>query len=274
MHPSPARSIVQGVRAGPRKPIWIDAGASPYFPSPEDFDAHGLVAGGGDLSPARLLAAYAAGIFPWYDEPPILWWSPDPRGVLELEHLHVSRSLRRLLAKGVLRITVDQDLLGVLDGCADRPEGTWLGAEMRAAYQKLAIRGVVKSYEVWEGSTLVGGLYGVLHGALFAAESMFHRRTDASKVALVSAVLHTFAAGARLFDVQFVTRHLARMGARELPRSEYLKRVSESVTMRTHWPEGADASNLAPWVVKQLGAALARQLPTMVPSASDVAERG
>lgn len=254
------------MRSQRKKPVWIEAGSVPFFPSPEGYDPHGLVAGGGDLSAARLLAAYAMGIFPWYDEPPILWWSPDPRTTIETCNLHVSRSLRRTLTRGRFRVTTDGDLAGVLDGCADRPEGTWLNGEMRLAYQDLAEQGHLRSYEVWEGSDLVGGLYGVLLGSLFAAESMFHRTRDASKVALVTAVLHTAQAGVRLFDVQFLTPHLARMGARELPRSVYLERVNQAVSVGTHFPPEADPDHLLPWVVSQLA--------PVVPSATDGAERG
>jgi len=246
--------------------VWIEPGSSPFFPSPEGYDPHGLVAGGGDLSPARLLVAYALGIFPWYDQPPILWWSPDPRAVIEPSELHVSRSLKRTLGSERFQVTVDRDLGGVLDGCADRPEGTWLSGEMRAAYQTLAEQGHVKSYEVWQGEELVGGLYGVLLGTLFAAESMFHRTRDASKAALVSAVLHLTRAGVSVFDVQFLTPHLARMGARELPRSVYLERVSRAVAGHVRYPAEADPHRLLPWVVSQFH--------PVVACAADGAERG
>lgn len=254
------------MRAQRKKPVWIEADSVPFFPNPEGYDPHGLIAGGGDLSPARLLAAYAAGIFPWYDDPPILWWSPDPRTLIERADLHVSRSMRRTLASKRFAVTMDRDLSSVLDGCADRPEGTWLSDEMRIAYRDLAARGYLRSYEVWHGPDLVGGLYGVLLGSLFAAESMFHRERDASKVALITAVLHTAAAGVGVFDVQFMTPHLQRMGAREVPRSLYLERVSQAVTARTHWPDAADSNDLLPWVVSQL--------TPVVRSAADGADRG
>ena len=254
------------MRAQGKKPVWIEAGSAPFFPSPEGYDPHGLVAGGGDLSPARLLAAYADGIFPWYDQPPILWWSPDPRAIIEPDLLHVSRSMRKTLSSQRFRVTMNHDVEGILAGCADRPEGTWLNGEMRLAYQRLASQGYLQSYEVWQGSALVGGLYGVLVGSLFAAESMFHRERDASKVALIAAVEHTAAAGVAVFDVQFLTPHLGRMGAREVPRTLYLERVRKAVTARTHWPADADPNDLLPWVVSKLG--------PVVRSAADGADRG
>jgi len=254
------------MRSQRKKPVWIEAGSVPYFPSPEGYDPHGLIAGGGDLSAPRLLAAYAEGIFPWYDDPPILWWSPDPRALIEPERLHVSRSLRRTIGAARFLVTMDRDLTGVLDGCADRPEGTWLSGEMRRAYHNLAAQGYLRSYEVWQGGKLVGGLYGVLLGTLFAAESMFHRESDASKVALVTAVLHTAAAGVGVFDVQFMTPHLERMGAREVPRTLYLERVKKAVTARTHWPVDADPNDLGPWVATKLG--------PVVACAADGADRG
>lgn len=243
------------MRSQRKKPVWIEAGSVPWFPSPEGYDAHGLVAGGGDLSAERLLTAYALGIFPWYDEPPVLWWSPDPRATLEAPQLHVSRSLKRTLASGRFRVTMDHDLEGVLDGCADRPEGTWLNRDMRAAYQELASRGFLRSYEVWQGPALVGGLYGVLLGGLFAAESMFHRATDASKVALVAAVLHTAKCGVSVFDVQFLTPHLTTMGAGQVPRSTYLERVSRALHQETRDPTFADPDSLLPWILGQLAGA-------------------
>ncbi|HSC85985.1 MAG TPA: leucyl/phenylalanyl-tRNA--protein transferase [Polyangiaceae bacterium] len=209
----------------PRRPVWIPEDAPPLFPDPRSFDANGLVAGGGDLSRTRLLAAYRQGLFPWFNEPPILWWSPDPRAVIDPEHLHVSRSLLRALRKTNWRIRASWDLDGVLLGCAEREEGTWLSAEMHAAYAELGRHHHALAYEVHDGDELVGGLYGVLLGGLFAAESKFHRATDASKLALMAAVTHSFAWGVRLFDVQFLTPHLESLGVYELPRELYLERL-------------------------------------------------
>lgn len=211
------------------RPIWIPPGAPPVFPNPTGFNEEGLIAGGGDLSPRRLLSAYAAGLFPWYNEEPILWWSPDPRSIVSPDSLHISRSLRRTLRNTPFRVTCGKALGEVMDGCADRPEGTWLLSEMHAAYLHLGELGFALSYEVWQGEQLVGGLYGVLIGGLFAAESKFHRKTDASKIALCVAVLDLFDRGLQLFDVQFSTEHLKSLGIVEIPRAEYLNRLKSAV---------------------------------------------
>lgn len=182
---------------------------------------------GGDLSPERLLYAYGRGVFPWYDEEqPLLWWSPDPRAVFELDGFHLSHSLRRELKKGHFRVTFDQAFTQVMVGCAEEREGgTWILPEMVEAYGCLHRQGHAHSFEVWLGEELVGGLYGVQVAGLFAAESMFHRSTNASKVALAYAVGSLFAAGITLFDVQFSTPHLASLGVRVLSRTDYLDRL-------------------------------------------------
>jgi leucyl/phenylalanyl-tRNA--protein transferase len=196
------------------------------FPDPNDADDEGLLAIGGDLSVQRLLFAYECGIFPWYDEGvPPLWWSPNPRTVVERGGVHVSRSLRRLLRRGDFTVTWNQSFARVMRECGKREAGTWILPEMIDAYVALHELGHAHSLEVWAGGELVGGLYGVQRGALFAAESMFHRATDASKVALVYATQSLFAAGLELFDVQLTTSHLVSMGAVEIPRGEYLERV-------------------------------------------------
>lgn len=210
------------------RPALLARNAPTTFPNPSGSDADGLVAIGGDLSTERLLAAYEQGIFPWYNEGlPPMWWSPDPRAVMDLERLHVSRSLGRELRRGHFRVTFDRAFERVMVECGlEREEGTWITPDMLAAYVELHRRGHAHSFEVWHGEELVGGLYGVQRGALFAAESMFHRETNASKVALVGAVRALFAAGIELFDVQFLTPHLESLGAYELPRREYLARVA------------------------------------------------
>jgi leucyl/phenylalanyl-tRNA--protein transferase len=213
-----------------RRPHVLAPGGPLAFPDPRGADDDGLVAIGGDLSPARLLLAYESGIFPWYDAGlPPLWWSPNPRAVIERDSLHVSRSLSRTLRRTDLEVRLDTAFRQVMLGCAARRhEGTWILPDMVEAYVALFERGHAHSVEVWRGDELVGGLYGVQRGALFAAESMFHRRTDASKVALVAAVRNFFDLGVELFDVQFMTSHLHSMGAVELSREEYLDRVARA----------------------------------------------
>ncbi len=207
-----------------RPPVRLDDGIA--FPDPRD---HGrLVAVGGDLSEARLIAAYENGIFPWFDEgQEPLWWSPDPRAVID--EVHVSRSLARVLRRAPFRVTQNTQFDRVMRECgAQRDEGTWIHDAMLVAYAALHRAGYARSVEVWRGDELVGGLYGVTIGRLFAAESMFHRATNASKVALVHAVRSWKAEGGTLFDVQFETRHLTSMGATQIPRSAYVARVRDA----------------------------------------------
>jgi len=210
------------------RPVLIAPGGPLVFPDPEESDAEGLVAIGGDLSPARLLVAYEHGIFPWYSEGlPPMWWSPDPRAVVEPSTLHVSRSLTRELKQGRFQVTFDRAFADVMQECGrEREGGTWILPEMLDAYVHLHDLGHARSVEVWRDGRLVGGLYGVQRGALFAAESMFHRATNASKIALVAAVKSLFAAGIELFDVQFTTPHLASMGIHDIARGAYLARVA------------------------------------------------
>jgi leucyl/phenylalanyl-tRNA--protein transferase len=222
-----ARTAVPCDMAGKVRPRWLEATGAPSFPDPRRADAEGLVAIGGDLGIDRLLLAYRSGIFPWYDEGlPPLWWSPDPRGILDPAHLHVSRSLRRQLNRGGFEVSLDRAFVGVVRACAERPEGTWILPEMVDAYAALHAAGHAHSFEVWVDGELSGGLYGVHVGGLFAAESMFHRRSNASKIALAAAVTTVFAAGIVLFDVQFVTPHLASLGAFAVARDEYLGRLA------------------------------------------------
>lgn len=203
------------------------------FPNADEADDEGLVAIGGDLSPERLLAAYEHGIFPWYDEGvPPLWWSPNPRAVIEPGSVHISRSLRRVLRKGTFRVTFDRAFERVMRACGHRDVGTWIIPDMVDAYVELHRLGHAHSFEVWLDDELAGGLYGVHRGALFAAESMFHTVTDASKVALVYATQSVFSAGIDVFDVQLLTSHLASMGAVEIARSDYLARVRAASARR------------------------------------------
>jgi leucyl/phenylalanyl-tRNA--protein transferase len=204
---------------------------------PEQADDTGLVAVGGDLNPQRLVEAYRRGIFPWYDEGlPICWWSPDPRGIFELDGLHVSRRLDRTIRSGRFSVTVNRDFAGVIRGCADRPgDGTWITAEMILAYESLHRLGFAHSVEVWKGGILAGGLYGVALGGLFAGESMFSRQRDTSKVALVFLIDRLRQRGFQLFDIQFLNNHTARLGAVEVPRREYLKRLRAALDSRVRF---------------------------------------
>ncbi len=216
-----------------KKPLFIHPGAPLGFPDPLAADDEGLLAVGGDLSPERLLYAYEHGIFPWYDEGlPPMWWSPNPRAVMDPEHLHVSRSLQRVIRSGRFVVTLDRAFRRVMLECGrERETGTWIIPEMVDAYCALHELGHAHSVEVWAGEALVGGLYGVRRGALFAAESMFHRERDASKVALVSAIQQLFAPqfGVELFDVQFLTQHLQSLGAYEITRATYLERCANAI---------------------------------------------
>jgi leucyl/phenylalanyl-tRNA--protein transferase len=195
------------------------------FPDPSTADEDGVVGFGADLQPATLLHAYRQGIFPWpHPGMPLPWFSPDPRGVIPLDGLHVSRSLRRRLRRCGFQTTVDRDFPAVVAACAAcrRPEGTWILPEMHAAYVRLHRLGHAHSLEVWSGDELVGGLYGIGVGAVFTGESMFHRVSDASKVALVDLVARLVEAGGWLIDVQLPTPHLTSLGARPMARRDFL----------------------------------------------------
>ena len=196
------------------------------FPDPARADAEGLLARGGDLEPGTLITAYRRGIFPWpYGEETMLWWSPDPRAILPLDALHVSRSLARTLRQQRFRLTLNTAFAMVIEGCAAREE-TWITPAMRAAYLRLHGLGWAHSLEVWGGDgALAGGLYGVAVGGLFSAESMFHRVRDASKVAVVALVEHARRVGVTLLDVQVPSPHLASLGALAIPRDDYLARL-------------------------------------------------
>ena len=200
---------------------------SKFWRDPELADATGLVAMGGDLSPERLLSAYRQGIFPWYDESlPICWWSPDPRAIFELDRFHVSRRLQRTCRSRRFQVTVDRAFTAVIRGCADRSgQGTWITKEMMEAYESLHRLGHAHSLEIWAGDVLAGGIYGVAVGGLFAGESMFSRYRDASKVALVHLIARLRERGFQLCDIQFLNAHTARLGAVEIPRTEYLMRL-------------------------------------------------
>lgn len=233
-------------------PIYRLADTGSAFPSPHDAEPDGLLAVGGDLSVRRLVTAYAAGIFPWYNEnSPILWWSPDPRCVLLPEEFHIPRSLRRTLRRQSFTLTRDTAFERVIRACAAprlavNPDGretrlvdnTWLVPEMIGAYLALHRIGLAHSFEAWHNGDLVGGLYGLNLGRMFFGESMFHTRNDASKAALVHLVETALAHGITCIDCQQQTDNLLRFGARPLPRTEFvtiLKEATASPTLQGNW---------------------------------------
>ena len=198
------------------------------FPLPELSEPDGLLCVGGDLSVERLLLAYSMGIFPWYSEKsPILWWSPDPRLVLFPSELKVSRSLKQTIKKGVYTVTFDKAFKGVIKNCAEvrsgKDSGTWITDEMRDAYIRLHKAGYAHSVEAWADNELAGGLYGVELGSIFFGESMFAKKRDASKVAFVELVRFLSERGCNLIDCQVTTQHLVSLGAREIPRKEFMR---------------------------------------------------
>ena len=217
--------------------------ASAYpFPSPREADEHGLLAWGGDLSAERLLSAYSQGIFPWFDEPPILWFSPDPRMVLLPSELHVGRTLKRSLERGTYEIRFDADFEGVIRACAETPRpgqaGTWITDDMVAAYCRLHELGFAHSSEAYQEGALVGGCYGVSLGRAFFGESMFAHRSDASKVAFVELVRKLERWEFAFVDCQVHTEHLERFGAVMWTRADYLAALADALeapTFRGSW---------------------------------------
>jgi leucyl/phenylalanyl-tRNA--protein transferase len=207
-----------------------------YFPPAESANPLGLVHLGGELSVEWLCDAYRHGIFPWpHGQRYLMWFSPDPRAVLEFDHLYISRRLARTIRSGRFTVTCNRDFAAVMFECGhagDRYQGTWITPEMKAAYHRLHEHGMAHSIEVWHNGVLVGGTYGVAVGAVFCAESMFHLMSDASKVALVALVRHLQARGYRTLDIQQLTPHTASMGGSEIPRSQYLARVRAQRSLR------------------------------------------
>ncbi|GAB4369498.1 MAG: leucyl/phenylalanyl-tRNA--protein transferase [Spirochaetales bacterium] len=208
------------------------------FPSPHTATREGIVAMGGNLSPGMLLSAYSQGIFPWYSEDsPILWWSPDPRFVLFPEELHVPESLEKVLRKKTFTFTLDTRFIDVITACSRTPrpnqEGTWITDEMIEAYGELHRLGYAHSLEVYRDDRLVGGLYGVSLGSTFFGESMFSWEPNASKAGLVVLVSFLKKKGFRLIDSQVYTDHMARFGARNISRQEYLVILKETLQGRT-----------------------------------------
>jgi len=213
--------------------------------SPELADPDGFVGIGGDLGPRMLLRAYSEGVFPWFNEgDPILWWSPSPRAIFELADgstpdgtpgyggLHVSHRLARTIRSGKFRITVNECFEAVMRSCGEnRDGGTWVTPDMLAAYTAMHRLGHAHSVETWVGDELAGGIYGIAIGGAFAAESMFFRVTDGSKVALAALVARLREKGFGLLDVQMKTPHTSRMGATNISRTDYLTRLRKAVAM-------------------------------------------
>ena len=219
---------------------WLSATDPPeHFPAPDRAldDPAGLLAAGGDLSTARLLAAYQRGIFPWYSAgQPVLWWSPDPRAVLMPGEFRLTRSLAKTLRNRGFIARIDHDFQAVLDGCAApraHSPGTWLLPEMRAAYLELHHLGHAHSFETWLDDTLVGGLYGIRLGNVFFGESMFSRERDASKAALARLVEYCQSQGIVVIDCQLPSRHLQSMGSRLISRAQFQGLLREHIAMAT-----------------------------------------
>jgi leucyl/phenylalanyl-tRNA--protein transferase len=224
----------------------IGLSAPRYFPPPTATTAEGLLCVGGRLSPEWLLDAYRHGIFPWpmWENEPVAWWSPDPRAIIELDALHVSRRLQRTFRGGRFEATINRDFEAVIRGCASAPGrrgNTWLTRSMISAYQQMHELGHAHSLEVWQDNRLAGGTYGIAIGGLFAAESMFYLVRDASKVAIVHLVAHLRSRGYRLLDIQQWTPHTGSLGAVEIPRLEYLRRVARAVDLPVTF--GAEVSS-------------------------------
>lgn len=246
---SPMGTPLQLVALKGMGPIYL-LDRRPVFPPPDRANEEGLLAMGGDLSVERLVEAYRHGIFPWYEAgEPILWWSPDPRAILEPGELHVSRSLRGTLRRGFYTVRFDTAFDRVIHACGTIPrhgeDGSWISPEIERAYNALHQRGLCHSVETWDADELVGGLYGVCLGRCFFGESMFSRRTDASKVALVGLVKRLTALGIGLIDCQIASEHLFSLGAKTIPRSEFLRRLDEALrhpTCNDSWAEHSGES--------------------------------
>ncbi len=222
--------------------FWLSEDDRLHFPPVEAAlsQPNGLVAVGGDLAPERLLNAYRQGIFPWFEEgQPILWWSPDPRALLYPQRLRVTRSLAKRVRNAGVTVTLDTAFTPVMQACAaprSQSAGTWITQGMLAAYQQLHAAGHAHSVEVWERDTLVGGLYGVSLGSAFFGESMFSRRTDASKIALVWLVRQLESWGFHFIDCQLSSSHLASLGAMDVPRARFIRELVQALDARQNLP--------------------------------------
>lgn len=202
------------------------------FPPVEKANSEGLLAVGGDLSPERLQLAYSSGIFPWFNEDSlILWWSPNPRMVLFPDRIKISRSMQKILNSNQFSLTQNSCFKEVIDLCTSvkrkGQQGTWITKDMKQAYLKLHELGLAKSYEVWQDKQLVGGLYGIDLGHIFCGESMFSLKSNASKFAFIHLAKELQLKKYKLIDCQLYTKHLASLGAEEIPRKEFIKILTE-----------------------------------------------
>lgn len=212
------------------------------FPDVRRAGADGLVGAGGDFAPESIVAAYRAGIFPWpHPEEEYLWFSPDPRAIFPLDGLVITRRLGRTIRSGRFRVSIDHEFEAVMRACAEsRPEGTWITPALIAGYARLHRLGWAHSVEVWTTENeLAGGLYGVGVGAMFGAESMFHRVTDASKVAVAALVQHALRIGIELIDIQVLTEHTRRLGGLEVTRDGYLRHLAVATSHMADWYDGS-----------------------------------
>lgn len=213
----------------------------PVFPDPDSAakEPNGLLALGGDLSAALLLDAYKKGIFPWYDQQsPVMWWSPDPREVVLPGQQHWSKSMRKMARDTDLKVTTDSAFDAVIKACARQEDiNHWITDEMIVAYTELFRRGVAHSIEVWQQNQLVGGLYGVAVGGVFCGESMFHRVSNASKLAYLCLADRLFDQGFKLIDCQFETAHLRSLGSSAISRGEYLGLARDAAQCEIEWPD-------------------------------------
>src|SRR5690554_113499 len=208
-------------------------------------DPDGLLAAGGDLRPERLIAAYRAGIFPWYEAgQPILWWSPNPRTVIEPGQVHISRSMRKLLNRRPFTVSTDRAFSRVMRACAAPRaaySGTWITDDMLDAYQHLHRLGVAHSVEVWQQEQLVGGLYGIALGKVFFGESMFSRTSNASKCGFILLAHHLHQWGFQLIDCQVASEHLSSLGASDISRQQFVNLLQQAIPHHSHhsaWPQG------------------------------------
>ena len=235
-------------------PFWLDVRQPELFPevSLALQDPDGLLAIGGDLSEKRILAAYRQGIFPWYsDDQPVLWWSPNPRMVLYPDNLHISKSLRKKLRKGNYSITFDNAFDQVVDECSaprNYTDDTWITDEMKQAYIRLHQSGYAHSVECWHDQELIGGLYGIAIGKVFFGESMFAKKTDASKIAFIYLTRQLQNWGYRLIDCQVYSKHLASLGAVNIPRDDFIKQIQQlcNLTVSHQWQCNLTVSDILP----------------------------